>query len=106
MTPSAIEHFAVDVTRTRVSGTTYDAAGFAVTGSSASEIIRAVIQPVSDKDLRDLPEGLREEAQYRMRTREDVAENDEIEWSGETFRVLSVQPWRSHFKATLGLVTG
>ncbi|WP_116082107.1 hypothetical protein [Tropicimonas sp. IMCC34011] len=104
---AAIEHFAQPVTRSRQVRGTYNDAGDYLPGTAASETILAAVQPASDKDLRDAPEGVREEAEFSLWTREDITEDDTVtgaaEFKGKPFRVLSVAPWRTHRKALLGL---
>lgn len=99
----AIDPEAVDVTRTTPGAGSYDAEGFWVEGTPAVTTIKASVQPTNPRELRDLPEGIRSEATYTMRTRVTVSEDDEITYNGKTWRILKVATWPSYTKAWLGL---
>ncbi len=68
----------------------YDARGNRVTAASTGVAGRAVIQPVSGRILRDLPEGVRDEASHSGWSRRSVVLGDEIGYRGERFRVVHV----------------
>lgn len=83
----AIDRRAKPVTWASRAAGHYDTNGEAVAGTVATFTIAAVVQPVG-KDLRDVPEGLREEAKYTFWSRTFVKNNDEITWVRGTCRVI------------------
>lgn len=87
---AAIDAEAVPVTRTVKGGAYVDGKWIPATTSSAT--IRATVQPAKGRDLMDMPEGVRMEAQYIIWTRSPVSIDDLIGYSGETWRVCYVWP--------------
>ena len=102
----AIDGEAVAVThRTRAPGT-YDPGGRWVPGAVTDTTIQATIQPVSGRQVEDLPEGVRTEARSLLWTRTIVKDDDVIIDGTASYRVLYV--WDRHrdggfTKAALGL---
>ena len=65
----------------------------------AAVLTAGVLQPVTGRDLRDMPEGVRAEAVKLFFVTAsdllpgDINENDKIEADNETFRVIHIAPW-------------
>lgn len=68
--------------------------GNLVEPEAEKDTIRGKIQPVSGRDLRDMPEGLREEASMVLGTRSTVEVNDLItdNRDGRKYKVLFASP--------------
>lgn len=82
----------------------YDAVGLAVRGSETSANIVGTIAPASDRHLRDLPEGIREDVTALFWTASQLNIDDRIVHDGVTYRVLHVGDRRigGFRKAALG----
>lgn len=67
--------------------------------------IVATVQPTSGRILRDLPEGIRDQADFTLWTRSVLALGDAIGYDGRTFRVIHLWPrYEGGFtRAVLGL---
>lgn len=100
MIPGIEAHFE-DVTRLRAAAGSYDFAnGGRWTGAGTdAAVIRASVQPASEKDLLRLPEGLRTRDMVtiltddELRTANETAqtEADRIEHQGEQYEVVAVE---------------
>ncbi|MBB4063684.1 hypothetical protein [Gellertiella hungarica] len=104
---AAIERRAVSVTLRRRSAGAYDLDGRFIDGSETSEPIKAVIQPAGGNQLRDLPEGIRTEANWMIWSRSPIAVDDRIISSSVSYRVVYVWPRAEggFFRAALGRET-
>lgn len=71
---------------------TFDDRGNGVPGVRADVQARAAIQPATGNNIKDLPEGVREEAVYVGWTRSSVAVEDHIVYRGATYRVIATRP--------------
>ena len=80
------------VTRERVVAGGYNADGDYAPGATSSDEIRAVVQPISGNELKDMPEGIRTEARNVAWSRSEIKVDDEITDAGVTYRVLFVWP--------------
>lgn len=100
---------ATTVTHRRRSGS-YDADGKWNAGAAVDTLIQAVVLPVnttrtlseSSYTLQDKPEGERIEADYLIWTPTPIANDDEIVFSGVTWRVMLVQDLTFHGGFTRG----
>lgn len=74
-----------------------------VAGASVALLIQASVQPASDKDLKLLPEGRREEAAYAIYSRTEIRNADIFVLFGFEHEVLQVAVWQNrvlpHYKA-------
>jgi hypothetical protein len=110
---AAIDEEAVNVTLTRVADGAYDqtpgSADFGewVPGAPSTSTIRAAIQPASGRQREDLPEGIRNKAQWLMWSRTELRGNDRVVWADRTFEVVHVWPRHdgAFWKAALGEVS-
>lgn len=59
-----------------------------VAASNTPVPIQATIQPVSGRQLMDMPEGIRVEARNVIWTPTTIAEGDEIEHAGKRYRII------------------
>jgi len=102
----AIDAFAVSVTRMRKAAGAYNADGVWVAGAAATTALSATIQPVSGRELKDMPEGIRTEAKYIAWSRSDLLVDDTITHKGSNYRVLFVWPRDegAFYRAALGLL--
>lgn len=100
----AIDRRAIPASRIRRAPGAYDADGRFVEGSTTSSSIRAVIQPASGDQMRDMPEGIRTEANWLLWSRADILVDDEITHAGIRYRVLHVWPRADggFYRAALG----
>jgi hypothetical protein len=89
---SGIDRRAVSVTRTRRSAGSYNADGDFVPGTPTTGTILAVVQPVSGRQLMDLPEGVRSEARWLAWSRAEIRLDDVIVAGGLSHRVIYVWP--------------
>lgn len=89
-----IDFFSKTVSLTRKAAGTYDASGNYVEGTPTTINIFASIQPVTGRDLMDVPEGTRTEAEYKLWTREDLQVDDVIVDGSDQFRVCHTRPRR------------
>lgn len=107
---SVIDRFITGTyTVTRAAQETYDAAGNKVDGSETTFNIDAAIQPVTGRDLAQLPEGQRADetrlvlTKTELRTRLPGNAPDVITVGGETWTVFRVQRWdfegSTHYQA-------
>lgn len=102
----AIDAFAVSVTRTRRAAGSYNADGVWVEGAPTATALNAAIQPVSGRELKDMPEGIRTEAKYIAWSRSDLVIDDTIAHKGSNYRVMFVWPRDEgvFYRAILGLL--
>ena len=89
---AAIDAEAVPVTLTTVAPGTYDAGGNYIPGPSSTATIFTAMQPVTGQALKDMPEGIRTEAEWLVWSRSPIAVNNEITAAGTDYRVLFVWP--------------
>lgn len=73
-------------------GGAYNTGGAWVPVAPVPTTIAATIQPASGAALRDLPEGIRDEADYLGWSRTAVLLDDEIQFVGRWYRVMYVWP--------------
>ena len=73
-------------------GGKYDGKGNAIRAVGVVTTILAAIQPVSGRQLKDVPEGIIKEVSNVGWSRTPVAVNNEIGYGGETFRVTWTWP--------------
>lgn len=70
-----------------------------------TQTIVASVQPLSGKEYRDLPEGIRNEAQAKAITTFPLRSGDRIIQDGVKYKVLSLDNWQSqagYSRAILG----
>lgn len=77
--------------RTFAAGT-YDSKGYGVPGAATDVAKRAAIQPITGRQLLDLPLGVREDVEMLGWTRAPVAVDDHIRYRDEWFRVFYARP--------------
>lgn len=96
---------AVPVILTAHVGGAYDADGKWIAASASPVTIMATVQPTSGRILRDLPEGVRDEARFTLWSRHTVVLDDVVSYDGRAFRVTYVWPrYEGGFtRAVLGL---
>lgn len=87
----AIDYAATTVTWTSRAPGTYDADGVAVLGGTTVSTVRAVALPITPRELRDLPEGVRAEAKVVFWSRSALDVGDTVEHGGRAHRVLRIQ---------------
>lgn len=94
-----INLLAQPMTLERSTGGSYSAGGTWTGTWSAPESISGVIQPVSGRDLRDMPEGIRSEVSAWLFVNLvtlggiDITVNDRITADTVPYRVLHVDEW-------------
>lgn len=87
----------------------YDADGLPIDGSTKKTKIRGKIQPVNGRDLRDMPEGMREEASMVLGTRSKIVINDVVidNRDGRRYKAIWIIPATvggQRTRAVLGLL--
>ena len=83
----------------------YDSNGNGVKGAeNALQLIKVDLQPVNERDLKDLKEGLREEASHTLWTNSEINLDDKIIYDSETYRVIKLwgRPEDDFTKALIG----
>jgi len=64
---------------------------------------RIVVEPLPGHKRQDLPEGLRDQADYAFWSRKEILLDDEIEHMGSSYRVLYLKPrWEGSFHRAVG----
>lgn len=104
----AIDRRAIAMSRTRKAADSYDPnTGKTVPGVSTTATIKAVIQPATGNQLRDLPEGVRTEAQWLLWSRAEILLDDTITHKSIDYRVVYVWPRDegAFYRAALGRTT-
>lgn len=104
---NAIDRRAIPMTRTRKTGTdAYDDGGNLIPGANTTTPIKAVIQPATGNQLKDMPEGVRTEAGWICWSRSEMKVDDRITNKGTTYRVLFDWPRDEggFYRAALGKV--
>lgn len=109
----AIDAYAIPVVRIRRAPGSY-VDGIWVNGSEATSEIMAAIFAMSPHTLRDLPEGIREDAEWTAWSRSSLLpvdettarEPDRLSWQGGVWRVIHSWPRveGGFYKAALGRV--
>ncbi|QIG73252.1 hypothetical protein EVC02_031 [Rhizobium phage RHph_N17] len=76
-----------------------------VPGVETPETITATVQPVTGKELRDMEEGVRNEARFSLWTRSAIATDEFVIYGGSKYRVMTSipRPEGGFTKAILGL---
>jgi len=91
----AIDLLKQPATIERAAGGSY-VSGTWVGAYDASASISGVLEPVTGRDLKDMPEGIRSEASalfFVNITDGSIAENDRVTADAVPYRVLQVAPW-------------
>lgn len=88
----AIDVLGRALTRTTTAAGAYGTDGKFTPGAQTVTAIRGVIQPIKGRELRDLPEGIRDEADFVVWTRAELATDDTLTFSAGGYRVLKVWP--------------
>lgn len=68
----------------------YDSDGNHVPGAKVTSTIQAAVMEISPTEMRDLPEGIRDEASAVCWTMAKLENDNEVGFGGETYRVLKV----------------
>lgn len=89
---TAIDRRAVSTTLLRKGTATFNTSGEPVPGANTTSTIRAVRQPMSGRQLMDLPEGLRSEAKWLLWTRSEVRIDDAVSFGSVDCRVVYLWP--------------
>lgn len=101
----AIMEEAIAVTHTSMAAGTYNDNGEWIAGDLTTKPIQAVIQPAMGVKLNDLPQGIRDSAQYFIWSQSKIDLDDAITVNGKTFRVVYV--WQrfegGFYRAAMGL---
>lgn len=110
---AAIDHYSTSVSMRRHLPGDYNEVGRWTEPAPTVTTIRAAIFAVNPTQILDLPEGIREVAQYTIWTREDLRGAsqetgtlaDDIEWLGEWYSIIHMWPRREagFTKALLGV---
>lgn len=102
----AIDNFAVNVSLKSKATGSYDDGGNYVEGSETTEQISATIQPIKGIELKDLPEGIREEAKWIAWSRHDLENDDVIVHENVEYRVMYIWPRSlgNYTRAAIGMV--
>lgn len=87
-----IDQEAVSVTLRSKSGGAWNDDGEWAGETTADTAILAVVQPATGQKLQDLPEGERNDAEFFLWTRSDLALDDLILYAGKTHRVIHRWP--------------
>lgn len=76
-----------------------------VPGAPISNTLRGVIQPATGRQLMDVPEGVRTEANYIVWSRQAIVEDDTITYKGKDHRVVWLWPRDedSFYRAAIGM---
>ncbi|KQV28103.1 hypothetical protein ASC97_07070 [Rhizobium sp. Root1203] len=104
----AIDRRAIGMSLTRRAADSYDQnTGKAIEGAPTTTPIKAVIQPATGNQLRDLPEGVRTEAQWLLWSRSEVVLDDTVTHKSIDYRVVYVWPRDegAFYRAALGRKT-
>lgn len=88
----AIDAESEDITHRARSIGSYDERGNGMPGTWIEAPARAAIQPISGRELQDLPEGVRAEVTMVGWTRSAVAVDEQIVYRGDTYRVFAAKP--------------
>lgn len=83
---------AVAITIKRKTAGAYDAAGKWIPGAPVEEAATAEVHPATGRKLLDLPEGVREEAEYFLWSQSALALGDVVSYGGSDYRVILTQP--------------
>src|SRR5687767_14060388 len=86
-----IDAEAVPVDVLRQSAGTY-VHGEWIPGVETPETILATVQPVTGKELRDMPEGVRNDARFSLWTRSAIATDEFVIYGGSKHRVMTSIP--------------
>lgn len=103
----AISRLSKTVTHKSYAPGSYDAGGNSVVGGETAGPIQAAILQISPAELRDLPEGIREEATAICWTSATIANDDRIVSGGKTYRVLKISDRSevgNYYRAILGQI--
>lgn len=87
---AGIDRRAVPVQHTRAAAGAYNDDGEWVPGAPANSTIRAVKQPASGRQLMDVPEGIRAEAQWFIWSRSELRIDDTVTFGGLSYRLVYV----------------
>lgn len=90
----SIDYLARPTRRHRSVGGDYNNDGDYVGATKQVTSIKAVIQPTPGNERKDLPEDIRDEADYVFWTRADLLLDDVLEEGGQFFRVMFLCPRR------------
>lgn len=95
---------AVAITIRQKTDGSYNATGDWVPGVPVDVPATAEVHPATGKKLLDLPEGIREEAEFFLWTQSALALDDVVVYGGANYRVTSVwyRPEGGFTKAVLG----
>lgn len=107
----AIDFYARDVSLTRTSAGYFDQTpgsptfGDWIEGGESTSTIRATVQPAQGRQLQDMPEGVRSEAQWLIWSRTELKLDDTIGKDGKTYRVIHLWPRDEggFYRAAMGL---
>lgn len=100
----AVSAEAVAITIKRKTAGAHNAAGKWVPGAPTEEAATAEVHPATGRKLLDLPEGVREEAEYLLWTQSALALGDVVVYGGADYRVVLTwpRPEGGFTKAALG----
>ena len=104
---AAIDRRAVSLTHIRPSAGSYDLDGRYIPGTDIVTAISGVIQPASGNQLKDLPEGIRTEAQWLVWSRSEISVDDHLTYGSVSYRVVYAWPRAEggFYRAALGRST-
>lgn len=103
----AISRLAKTATLSAVASGTYDEGGNFVPGADTETEIKAVILEMNPAELRDLPEGIRDEATAFLWTKTELQNDDHVTQSGTEYRVLKTSDRSEighYYRAVVGRV--
>lgn len=87
----ALDRWARDVGYTPPAAAEYDAGGNAVTATAQPTAIRATVRPISGRELRDLPEGVRIEAKSVAWSRTPLHDDGRMTVAGRNYRLIATR---------------
>jgi len=102
----AVNYFSRPLAIERDSQGGYDEGGNFIPDQRESESFSGSVQPARGQDLRDMPEGIREEARFILSTTREIRNDDIIVDGSCKYRVMHVWPSTlGHYtRAALGLL--
>jgi len=99
---SGLKILLVDVTVTvEITGRGYDNLGNYRQGVLTETEISANVQPLTGKEIEQLPEYDKERRHLNLWTKTEITTNDSIEYEDTEFEVNKVELWRGYYRALI-----
>ena len=90
---NTVNYFASPLTYRTYAAGSYDASGNWTKGTASESTITMMVVPATGRELKDVPEGIREEVLYAGYTSSTITKDSEVDYNSETFRVIYIFPW-------------